>query len=90
MENQDVILIKLVEGQARVEQSVNDLSARLLGGGGQRGVLFIMSDSHHELERRVNSLENKKSFASGWVVGAGAVGGAVLTWITNMLRHIPK
>lgn len=90
MENQDVILIKLVEGQARVEQSVKDLSTRLLGGDGQKGVLFMMADSHKELEGRVGALENKKSYAAGWIAGVGAVGGGILAWVANLLHHAPK
>lgn len=89
----DPLLISLAQGQARIEQQVKDISVRLLGGEGQEGVLPLMFKNHKELEQRVDSLENKKTFASGWIAGAGAVGGAVggiLAWLAGVMHHTPK
>lgn len=89
----EAILLKLVEGQARVEQKVTDLSVSLLGGEGRKGAIPFMVDEHDALEARVGVLEAKKNFVAGWIVGVGAIGtalGGALSWLANIWHHAPK
>ena len=94
MEIDNATIFNLVQGQGRIEQKVDDMSIRLLGGDGQKGVLPMLYEKHEEIDARVNTLENSSIRSKGWIAGAmavitaiGAVLGAIVTWFLSFAHH---
>jgi hypothetical protein len=96
MEISESTLIKLAEGQGRIEQKIDGLSARMFGGDGQEGVLPIMFKQHETLTDRVTVLEKSAIRSKGWIAGAvavlttvGSIFGALITWVVS-LHHVAQ
>lgn len=94
MEVDNATIFNLVQGQGRIEQKVDDMSTRLLGGEGQKGVLPMMYEKHEALDARVGQLETNSVHSKGWIAGAmavitaiGAVLGSIITWFLSVSHH---
>lgn len=94
MEVDNVTIFNLVQGQGRIEQKVDDMSVRLLGGNGQKGALPMMYEKHEALDTRVTQLETSSVRSKGWIAGAmavitaiGAVLGSIVTWFLSVAHH---
>ncbi len=79
----NVILLDLVKGQEKTQQMVTDMSNRLFGTSGQPGALFIMHDDQKALEIRVQKVENKV----WWATGFGAALGSLLSYVGFRIHH---
>lgn len=90
----NTILLDLVKGQEHTQTMVKAMSDRLFGAEGQPGVLMTMHEEHKdeiktakieqaELTKRVEGVERKIWYATGF----GAALGAVASFIGFKIHH---
>lgn len=56
---QTELLMQIVAGQAKMDQQITDMHARLFGGNGQPGALKFMYDKHEEHTKAITECNTK-------------------------------
>lgn len=92
--NTNELLLDLVRGQEHTQTMVKDMSDRLFGTGGQPGILMTMHKEHKDefqkldgdrekLQNRVEGVEKKVWYATGF----GAALGAIASFVGFKIHH---
>jgi hypothetical protein len=97
----DSVVIELVKGQAQTQQAIRDLSNRLIGGEGQKGVLVAMHEEHKEqfntitqehklIHTRIDGVKDEVDGIqrkAAWYSGVGTTLGVFVGYAVNFMTH---
>ena len=98
---EDAVIIELIKGQSTTQQMVKDLTTRLIGGDGQKGVLIAMHEEHKEqfaavveehklIHTRIDGVKDEVDGIqrkAAWYSGVGTTLGIFVGYAVNFLTH---
>ena len=98
---EDAVIIELIKGQSTTQQMVKDLTTRLIGGEGQKGILPAMHEEHKEqfsaitlehklIHTRIDDVKDEVGSIqkkAAWYSGVGTTLGIFVGYAVNFLTH---